>query len=179
MNYLFLVFEMGTISKLLLNMLEHESSQTRFVLAAAKEADLSFAPKEGLRPLIDLANHLAQIPLIDLKFYSMEFKRFEEVQAMEKELRTESIDKMLIVYDQGIEKIKKFISKLSDEQLLENNLKVSLSLFYQNGPEKSWSHYIPEITTHLAMHKMQLWMYLKLGDAPVSMLTYYGIPQND
>jgi hypothetical protein len=109
----------------------------------------------------------------------MEFKRFEEVQAMEKELRTESIDKMLIVYDQGIEKIKKFISKLSDEQLLENNLKVSLSLFYQNGPEKSWSHYIPEITTHLAMHKMQLWMYLKLGDAPVSMLTYYGIPQND
>jgi hypothetical protein len=58
-------------------------------------------------------------------------------------------------------------------------LKVSLSLFYQNGPEKSWSHYIPEITTHLAMHKMQLWMYLKLGDAPVSMLTYYGIPQND
>jgi hypothetical protein len=128
MNYLFLVFEMGTISKLLLNMLEHESSQTRFVLAAAKEADLSFAPKEGLRPLIDLANHLAQIPLIDLKFYSMEFKRFEEVQAMEKELRTESIDKMLIVYDQGIEKIKKFISKLSDEQLLENNLKVSLSL---------------------------------------------------
>jgi hypothetical protein len=175
MNYLFLVFEMGTISKLLLNMLEHESSQTRFVLAAAKETDLSFTPKEGLRPLNDLVNHIAQIPLIDLRFYSMEFKKFEEVQASEKELRKDSIDELLIVYDQGIEKIKKFISKLTDEQLLENNLKA----FYQNGPEKSWSHYIPEITTHLAMHKMQLWMYLKLAGAHVSMWTYYGISQND
>jgi hypothetical protein len=168
---------MGTISKLLLNMLEHESNQTRFVLAAAKETDINFSPKEELRPLIDLANHIAQIPLIDLKFYSMEFKTFEEVQAKEKELRKESIDELLLVYDQGIEKIKKIISELSDEQLLENNLRVVLSLFYQNNPEKSWSHYIPEITTHLAMHKMQLWMYLKLSGAPVSMLTYYGVPQ--
>ena len=177
MNYFILVFEMGTISKLLLNMLEHESNQTKFVLAAAKETDVNFSPKEELRPLIDLANHIAQIPLIDFKFYSMEFKKFEEVQAMENELRKESIDELLLVYDQGIEKIKKFISKLSDEQLLENNLKVVLSLFYQNGHEKSWSHYIPEITTHLAMHKMQLWMYLKLSGAPVSMWTYYGVPQ--
>lgn len=170
---------MGPISKLLLNMLEHESNQTKFVLAAAKTANLKFTPKEELRSLIDVANHVAQIPLIDLKFYSMEFKTFEEVQAMEKELRKESIDELLKVYDQGIEKIKEFISKLSDEQLLENNLTVYLSAFYQDGPEKSWSHYIPEIATHLAMHKMQLWMYLKLAGAPVSMWTYYGIPQNE
>lgn len=169
---------MGTISKLLLNMLEHESNQTRFVLAAAKIADLKFAPREEMRPLIDLANHVAQIPLIDLMFYSMEFKTFEEVQGMEKELRKESIDELLKVYDQGIEKIKELISKLSDEQLLENNLKVHLSAFYQDSPEKSWSHYVPEITTHLAMHKMQLWMYLKLTGAPVNMWTYYGIPQS-
>ncbi|TFG95115.1 hypothetical protein E4H12_13945 [Candidatus Thorarchaeota archaeon] len=170
---------MGTISKLLLNMLEHESKQTRFVLSAAKHVDLKFTPKEGLRSLIDLANHIAQIPLIDLKFYSMEFKTFEEVQAVEKRIRKRSIDELLMVYDQGIETIKEFISKLSDEQLLENNLKVILSIFYQDSPEKSWSHYVPEITTHLAMHKMQLWMYLKLSGAPVSMWTYYGIPQSE
>ncbi|TFG30883.1 hypothetical protein EU528_07665 [Candidatus Thorarchaeota archaeon] len=109
----------------------------------------------------------------------MEFKNFEEVQAMEKELRKDSIDELLIVYDQGIETIKKFISELSDEQLLENNLKVILSLFYQKDPEKSWGNYIPEITTHLAMHKMQLWMYLKLSGAPVNMWTYYGFQQDE
>lgn len=160
-------------------MLEHESNQTKFVLEAAKTADLKFAPREEMRPLIDLANHIAQIPLIDLMFYSMEFNTFEEVQAMEKELRKESIGELLKVYDQGIVKIKEFISKLSDEHLLENNLKVHLSVFYQDGSEKSWSHYIPEITTHLAMHKMQLWMYLKLAGAPVSWWTYYGIPQSE
>lgn len=156
-------------------MLEHESSQTRFVLVAAKESDLKFTPNEALRPLVDLVNHLAQIPTIDFNFFSMEFKTFEEVRAMEIDLRQETIDDMLTVYDQGIEKIKEFISKLADEQILENNLKA----FYQDGPEKSWAHYIPEITTHLAMHKMQLWMYLKLAGAPVSMWTYYGVPQSD
>ncbi|MGY5878596.1 MAG: hypothetical protein RTV31_00040 [Candidatus Thorarchaeota archaeon] len=166
---------MDKIPKLLLHMLEHESNQTKFVLAAAKVTDLKFTPKDELRPLIDLINHIAQIPLIDLKFFSMEFKSFEEVRAMEKDLRQDTIDDMLTIYDQGIEKIKEYISKLSDEQVTENNLKA----FYQDGPEKSWAHYIPEITTHLAMHKMQLWMYLKLAGAPVSMWTYYGVPQSE
>ena len=166
---------MDKIPKLLLHMLEHESNQTKFVLAAAKDTDLKFTPKDELRPLIDLINHIAQIPLIDLKFFSMEFKSFEEVRAMEKDLRQDTIDNMLTIYDQGIEKIKEYISKLSDEQVIENNLKA----FYQDGPEKSWAHYIPEITTHLAMHKMQLWMYLKLAGAPVSMWTYYGVPQSE
>jgi hypothetical protein len=67
--------------------------------------------------------------------------------------------------------IHEFISKLSDDQLTENSLKP----FDQEAP-KSWAYYIPEITTHLAMHKMQLWMYLKLAGAPVSMRSYYGTP---
>jgi hypothetical protein len=82
---------------------------------------------------------------------------------------------MLTAYDQGIESIKEYISKLSDEQALENNMKA----FYQDGPDKNWAHYLPEITTHLAMHKMQLWMYLKLAGAHVSMWTYYGVPQSE
>jgi len=166
---------MDKITKLLLDMLEHESNQLRFVLTAAKETDLKFTPKDELRPLIDLTNHIAQIPLIDFKFFSKEFESFEEVRAMEKDLRQDTIDEMLSIYDEGIEKIKEQISKLSDEQVLVNNLKA----FYQDGPEKSWAHYIPEITTHLAMHKMQLWMYLKLAGSPVSMWTYYGVPQSE
>ena len=166
---------MEKIPKLLLDMLEHESKQARFVMAAAKDTDLNFTPKDEIRPLIDLMNHMAQIPIIDFKFFSMEFKAFDEVKAMEKDLRHDSLDDMLTIYDKGIEIIKEFISKLTDEQALEDNLKA----FYQEGPKKSWAHYIPEITTHLAMHKMQLWMYLKLAGAPVSMWTYYGVPQSE
>ncbi len=170
-----MVLEMGKISKILLDMLDHESSQVKFVMIAAKGSDLNFKPTKELRPLIELINHVAQIPTIDLKFYSMEFKEFKEVQAMERELRRETIDDLLSIYDKGMESIHKYISNLSDEQLTENKLKA----FYQEGQLKSWAHYIPEITTHLAMHKMQIWMYLKLAGVPVSMWTYYGVPQND
>ncbi|MHA1615140.1 MAG: hypothetical protein ACTSYJ_09870, partial [Candidatus Thorarchaeota archaeon] len=114
-------------------------------------------------------------PIIDFKFFTKEFESFEQVRAMEKDLRQDTIENMLTAYDQGIEKIKEHISKLSDAEALENNMKA----FYQDGPDKNWAHYLPEITTHLAMHKMQLWMYLKLAGAPVSMWTYYGVPQSE
>jgi len=165
---------MITIAKLLLDVLEHESSQARFVLAAAKDVDLQFSPKDGIRPLVDLANHLAQIPLIDFKFFNMDFDNFEQTREMEKDLRKDTIDELLAVYDKGIDYIKEHFSKLSDEQVLENNKKP----FYEKGPEKNWAHYLPTIATHLAMHKMQLWMYLKLADASVNMMTYYGIRQS-
>jgi len=170
-----MVIEMGIILKILLDMLDHESSQARFVMEAAKDSDLNFKPTKELRLMLDLMNHMAQIPTIDLKFYSMEFNDFEEVRAMEKELRKDTVDDLLSIYDKGMKSIHEYISKLSDDQLTKNNLKA----FYQEGEPKSWTHYIPEITTHLAMHKMQLWMYLKLAGVPVSMWTYYGVPQSD
>jgi uncharacterized damage-inducible protein DinB len=170
-----MVLDMGTISKILLDVIDHESRQTRFVMTAAIGSDLNFKPSDEMRSLFDVMNHLAEIPTIDLKFCKMQFNDFEEVHAMEKELRRDTIDELLALYDRGMETIHEFISKLSDDQLTENSLKP----FDQEGPPKSWAHYIPEITTHLAMHKMQLWMYLKLAGVPVSMWTYYGVPRND
>jgi hypothetical protein len=169
-----MVLEMNNISKILLDMLEHESSQARFVMIAAKDSDTKFKPTKELRPLIDLLNHTAEIPKIDFKFYAMEFNGFEEVRAMEKELHRETIDDMLTLFDEGMKSIHDHISNLSDDQLTAKNLKV----FYEEGPPKSWTDCIPEITTHLAMHKMQIWMYLKLAGVPVSMFTYYGVPQS-
>jgi uncharacterized damage-inducible protein DinB len=166
---------MGKMSKLLLDMLEHESSQARFVLEATKGIDLNFSPKDELKPIIDLANHIAQIPLIDYKFFNMEFENFKQTQQLEKELRKDTIGELLTIFDQGIQYIKMHFEKISDEQVLENNRKP----FYESGPKKNWAHYLPTIATHLAMHKMQLWMYLKLAGAPVSMWTYYGVPQSE
>lgn len=164
---------MDTIPRILVEMFEHESNQARFVLAAADGVDSQFSPYEDMRSLEDLANHLAQIPILDFKFYSKEFEDFEEVQKIETELKRSSIKEMLEVLDKGIVTVKNHLSSLTDEEVLKDNLKA----FYEQGPEKSWSEYIPEMTTHLAMHKMQLWMYLKMAGAPVSMWTYYGVPR--
>ena len=127
------------------------------------------------RILSDLTNHIAQIPLIDYKFFNMDFDNFEQTQKLEKDLHKDSIDELLTVFDKGIDYIKKNFTKLSDEEILENNKKP----FYESGPEKNWAHYLPTIVTHLAMHKMRLWMYLKLAGASVNMMTYYGIPQSE
>lgn len=154
-------------------MLEHESKQARFVLAASNDVDLKFSPKE-MRPLIDLANHIAQIPLLDFKFFNMDFDDFEQTKKMEKDLRKDSIDELLAVFDKGIDYIKENLAGLSDDEVLENDKKP----FYESGSEKNWAHYLPTIATHLAMHKMQLWTYLKLAGAPVNMYTYYGIPHS-
>ncbi len=156
-------------------MLEHESAQARSVLSAAEGIDPHYVPCSSIRPLEDLANHLAQIPIIDYKFYTTkEFSSFEQVHTFEKELRRSAIGDLLIVFDEGVAAIVKHLKRLSDESVLKKDLKA----FYEQGPKKSWAQCIPEITTHIAMHKMQLWMYLKMAGAPVSMWTYYGMSES-
>jgi hypothetical protein len=164
---------MDTIPRILIEMLERESAQARFVLASAEGIDPEFSPYGDMRSLLDLANHIAQIPTIDFKFYTKVFDSFEAVHDLEQKLERRQIGDLMRVFDEGIEIIKNHLSSLSDMDVLKANLKA----FYESGPEKSWAHYVPDITTHLAMHKMQLWMYLKIAGAPVSMWTYYGIPQ--
>lgn len=162
---------MTRLTETLSEMFERESQQVRFVLEAAENADPNFIPYEGMRSLLDLANHVAQIPTLDFKFYTKELETFEEVNEWEKKLARSNIHESLTVFDEGVDNLLTYIKGLSDEQILEKNLKA----FYEQGSDKNWAHYLPEITTHLAMHKMQVWMYLKLEGQPVSMWTYYGV----
>jgi hypothetical protein len=167
------VFVVDAIPRILIDMLEHESAQARFVLLAAKGVNPHYSPCSDIRPLVDLANHLAQIPTLDFIFYTKKIDSFEQVHEKEMALRGSTIEDMVRVFDEGIATIKNHLQTLSDEEVQKKNLKA----FYEQGLDKSWTYYIPEITTHLAMHKMQLWMYLKMAGAPVSMWTYYGVPR--
>ena len=166
---------MDTIPSILLNMLEHESSQARFVLASAKGVNMQFTPMDSLRKMVDVANHLALSPLVDFNIYTKKLQDFDQVHEMEQQLECEDIESMLEVFDEGIRVIREHFSALSDEQVLEKNLRAIL----EQGPDRNWAHYLPEITTHLAMHKMQLWMYLRLAGAPVNEWTYYGVHRNE
>ena len=130
-----------------------------------------FVPVKGMRPLIDLVNHLSQIPHLDPAVYSSELDTGEAVQKREMELRRTDISDALSVFDEGVANAEKRISMMSDEDLLKKNLQP----FYESGETKNWAYYIPEMTRHIAMHKMQLWMYLKLSGLDVDMMTYYGI----
>ena len=162
---------MPKIVDVLLKVFNHEAANARVVLKAAKGMDLSFVPKDGMRSMKVLANHLAQIPSLDPAMYCQEIKSIEEAAATEKKLTRDSVDQMLKLFDEGVKKVNARFTNMPDEELLRDQLHPC----YDQGPPKSWAHYFPELTIHMAMHKMQLWMYLKLAGADVDMMTYYGV----
>jgi hypothetical protein len=163
---------MTKISDVMLDMFVHESKQARVVLECAKDADLDFTPKEGMRTLKSLANHLAQIPSMDPFMYRGVIGNIEQAQAREKELWRDDIDSIISLFDKGIESVKGQFEGMSDDEFLAANLQP----FYERKEKKSWAYYFAEFTTHVSMHKMQLWMYLKLAGIDVNMMTYYGVP---
>ncbi len=161
---------MASIVDVLLGVFEHEAGQARCVLAAIQDTDMKFSPKKGMRTLGELANHLAQIPTLDPSMYSHEITDVEQARVREKELNRKKLADILAVFDEGIKAVKDRFTGMADETFFAKTLKP----FYETGPEKNWAYFMPEFITHIAMHKMQLWMYLKLAGANVNMMTYYG-----
>ena len=159
------------IVEILLDSFKHEARQARVVIDAGRNAKSGFKPSEGMRTLEEIVNHLAEIPTLDPKFYSGEFASVEDAQKMEKDLWCDDIDGALALFDEGIEGVIDGFEDMTDEQVLDENLQA----FYEKGPMHSWAYYLPEITRHIAMHKMQLWMYLKLSGLDINMMTYYGM----
>ncbi len=164
---------MVSIVEILLDLFNHEAKQALVVLKAAENVDLAFTPRKGMRTLKELANHLAQIPSLDPSMYLKEIDTVETAQAWEKELNRESLEDMVSLFEKGIVDVNGMFKNMTDTDFLEKKLKP----FYEQGDAKGWDYYMPEFITHIAMHKMQLWMYLKLAGADVNMMTYYGIPQ--
>jgi hypothetical protein len=149
-----------------------EARQARVVIDKARIASSDFVPRKGMRSLTALVNHLAQIPFMDPAVYSSELESDEAIKQRENELQRMDINCALGVFDDGIESTEKRFSKMSEKELLEKNLRP----FYESGEAKNWAYYISEMTRHIAMHKMQLWMYLKLSGLDINMMTYYGVP---
>ena len=159
-----------SVIDVLLDTFEEEAKQARCVLNIIKNAQVQFIPMKGMRTLGELANHLAQIPHLDPLFFKGEIIDFEDAKAREAKLNRDSVREILAIFDEGVRLVKKRFSDMSEDAFFTKNLKA----FYEQGPKRNWAHYLPEIITHIAMHKMQLWMYLKLAGAPVNMMTYYG-----
>jgi uncharacterized damage-inducible protein DinB len=161
---------MPTIIDVLLKVFEHEAKQANAVLTACKDVKMDYIPKEGMRTLGELANHLAQIPLLDPPLFTGELATAEQTQAREKELYRDSLKGLLTVFDEGIQAVTKLFTGMTEKDFFAETLQP----FYEQESKKNWAYYLPEIITHIVMHKMQLWMYLKLAGTKVNMMTYYG-----
>lgn len=162
--------DLPSIIEVLLDTFEEEAKQARCVLKIVRDSQLQYTPMEGMRTLGELANHLAQIPHLDPDFFNGKIHDFDNARAREAELNRDTPTSIIAIFDEGIQAMKQKFSGMSEDAFFSKTLKA----FYEQGPKHNWAHYLPEIITHIAMHKMQLWMYLKLSGAPVNMMTYYG-----
>ncbi len=145
---------MGQIASVLLEGLLDECAQARSVLESIGDTSLDCCPVNGMRPLVDLANHLVQIPMMDLAIYSGQVKDSNVAQDMEKQIRTDTLDAMIKVFDRGVEMLKKQFSEMSDTEVLNADKRP----FYSKGPPHHWAFFMSEMARHIAMHKMQIWM---------------------
>ncbi len=162
---------MKTIKDVLLDFFEDEIKEVRVVMEKAKEVSLDFRLTEDSRTLLELVNHIAQIPHIDIDIYSGKFPSGEETHKLELKLNKKKIDDALKVFDDSCNYLREYFEKLTDEDLLKETLRP----FYEpDSPPRPWTHFLPKLTTHLALHKGVLWSYLKAAKANVNMFTYYG-----
>ncbi len=162
---------MTNIKTILLEFFDEEAAEAKVVLNKIKEISLDYQLTKETRSVLDLANHIAQIPRIDIGIYSKELDSGEKAHKMELELNRKTIDEILKVYDTGCKYLKEYFKKMSDEDFNKKNL---VPFYEPNVEPKSWSHFLPKIITHITLHKGILWAYLKAADAKVNMFTYYG-----
>lgn len=162
---------MKIMKDVLLDFFEDEVKEVRVVMEKADEVPLTFRLTKDSRTLLSLVNHIAQIPRIDIDIYSGKFPSGKETHKLEILLNKEDLDEVLEVFDNGCDYLRKYFKKFTDEDLLKETLRP----FYEpDSPLRSWTHFLPKLTAHLALHKGVLWSYLKAAKAKVNMFTYYG-----
>ncbi|HWI53072.1 MAG TPA: DinB family protein [Symbiobacteriaceae bacterium] len=135
------------------------------LFAQIQPEHLEWRPRENMRTVMELANHLAQIPSIDLKI--MQSGTEAEVRALEGELHRSSPGELVHVWRSGIGAVGEFFGALSQEQF---ETQVGTAFYGHAMPMSEW---LLEIITHAYHHRAQLFTYLKMLGRPVDMFTLY------
>ena len=162
---------MRLLAPIYLKFFEEEAAEVRNVIDLSRKIPLDFRLTEKTRPVSELANHIAQIPRIDIGIYSGELDSGEKAHAMEIKLNRKNIDEILKVFDEGYKYLIHYFKEMTDEDFLIEDKKP----FYEMDSEpKAWTILLGKLITHLALHKGILWAYQKTAELDVTMFNYYG-----
>ena len=139
---------------LLLHELEWITGNCCRLVEQIRLEDLEWRPAEGLRSVGELANHLAQIPSVDLRI--MKGDSQEAVQELEDNLWRERPRAWCGVMREGNRDLCRFMERLSMDEY-ENG---SGTAFY--GRTQTYAQWLFEAIAHVYHHRAQLFMYLRL-----------------
>jgi len=151
---------------LLLDELEWISGNCCRLLGMAKPEHMDWRPQEGMRTLAEVANHLAQIPSVDLRI--MKGDSEQEIKDLEQSLMRQQPQQWCEELRGGVITLRHFIETLS----LDDYENGSGMAFY--GRTQTYANWLLEVVTHMYHHRAQLFMYLKLNGYKVDTSTLYG-----
>jgi uncharacterized damage-inducible protein DinB len=134
-------------------------------LFAQIQQDGGYRPRANMRTVLELANHLAQIPAIDLAI--LQGAPEPEIRALEAKLRTDDPERLTQVWSEGVAAVKAYFTPLDATVLATQKGKA----FY--GHEATMAEWLLEIVTHTYHHRAQLFTYLKELGRPIDMFTLY------
>lgn len=135
------------------------------LFAQIQPEHLEWRPQKNMRSVMELANHLAQIPSIDLKI--LQSGTEAEVRALEGSLHRSSPAELIHVWRAGVGAVAEFYDGLSAEEF---ETRVGTAFYGHAVPMSEW---LLEIITHAYHHRAQLFTYLKMLGRPVDMFTLY------
>lgn len=129
--------------------------------------DWTYQPRENMRSLLELVQHLVAIPAVDLLI--LQEKNREEVNSLEAVFAQDRDPESLINrMTQDLDKLKAYMEALSDEDFL---YKKTTPFYLPHGTEQA--KWLIEIVTHAQHHRGQLFTYLKTKGYEVNMFDLY------
>lgn len=139
------------------------------LLSKVQEKDWDYRPHENMRTLLELANHLVQIPAIDLAIGQE--KGEQEVRELENKLQSGSAPELTEVLKNGYQEFKSYYDSLSETVFFE---KVSKPFYFGDEMEgHTQAKWLTESTTHIFHHRGQFFNYLKELGYEVNMFDLY------
>lgn len=133
--------------------------------AQAQPADAGWRLVPAMRTLLELGNHLAQIPAVDLACSREQPQA--DVQQLEAALRREQFDQLLAVWDQGCQAVEAHFGNMPAEEF---ETRSSRAFYGHAAVQKQW---LLNMVTHAYHHRGQFFTYLKVLGRPVDMFTLY------
>lgn len=135
------------------------------LLTQAEAVDPDWRPAPQMRSVLELANHVAQIPAVDLAI-AQEQPR-EQVQALEHSLTRPKVGELLAVWDQGYAAVEAYFSAMDPTEF---ETRVTSAFYDYKATQKKW---LLDFVTHTYHHRAQLFTYLKMLGRPIDMFTLY------
>lgn len=155
------------MKKFLFDELALITNTTAGLIRKISAEDWSYQPRENMRTLLELVQHLVAIPAVDLLI--LQEKSQDEVRSLEDVFaRDRDAESLINRMTQDLDKLKAYMEALSDENFL---YKKTTPFYLPHGTEQA--KWLIEIVTHAQHHRAQLFTYLKTKGYDVNMFDLY------